>query len=777
MRTLRSDNAGENMSNEFTSYLTARGVRHETSVAHTPQQNGVAERANRTLCEGARAVIHAQGLPKELWAEVINYAVYTLNRVLTTSSAGIIWDATPYELWFGKKPDISHLRTFGTRAFAHIPDVKRKKMDAKSQECILVGYCSTQKGYRLWNQKSRTMVISRDVIFCEEPTDLIKQPSSPDSSMGTGSSGSANAEEKQQAASTPTTIDLATQSSPRRSARGRIPVKEWPALPASYQHYTEPRSYKEALQSTDSDKWKESINDEFQSLLENGTWVLVERPPWPTTVLSCMWTFKLKPAVKDADPRRKTLVAKGCQQKEGIDYKETYAPVVRYESLRAVLATAATRDLEILQLDVKTAFLNGDLEETIYMEQPEGHITAGHEKKVCLLKKTIYGLKQSPRAWNVKFNDFILQYGLQRSDADPCIYYRKTLDDFIIMAIWVDDVLICGSSTTTVDRMVDHLQSGFHATARPLDYFVGLIMQRDRFNRRLFISQPTYIGNIISTYNMANCRKRKIPADPGNRLIKRVKSTSDESERERMPAFPYREAVGSLMYAASTFRPNIAFAVGQVSQHSNDPDKSHCEAVKRIIAYLAGTPQHGIQLGSKERSTEGLVGFDGQSAGQLNGFVDSDYAGNINNFRSTTGYIFNFKGGPISWGSRQQKNVTVSTTEAEYVASSEAAREAVWLRRLTKSIGEEQSHPTLIRCDNQGAIKLAQSREFRKKTKHIEVHHHYVREQVEKREITLSYIPTEDQAADIFTKPLPGPRFEKLRDMIGVAEVPQGLRE
>ncbi len=164
----------------------------------------------------------------------------------------------------------------------------------------------------------------------------------------------------------------------------------------------------------------------------------------------------------------------------------------------------------------------------------------------------------------------------------------------------------------------------------PLDYFVGLIMQRDRFNRRLFISQPTYIGNIISTYNMANCKKRKIPADPGNKLIKRVKSTSDESERERTPAFPYREAVGSLMYAASTFRPDIAFAVGQVSQHSNDPDKSHCEAVKRIIAYLAGTPQHGIQLGSKERSTEGLVGFDGQSAGQLNGFVDSDYAGNIN---------------------------------------------------------------------------------------------------------------------------------------------------
>ena len=328
------------------------------------------------------------------------------------------------------------------------------------------------------------------------------------------------------------------------------------------------------------------------------------------------------------------------------------------------------------------------------------------------------------------------------------------------MAIWVDDGLVCGNNTTTIGEMLAHLNRAFKITSRKADNFVGLNIKRDRQNKLLYVSQPDYINKILTTFGMQNCRPRGTPADPFTRLTKKM-SPADEIERENMASIPYREAIGSLIYAATTCRPDIAYAVSQVAQYCENPGKPHWEAVKRILAYLSITPDYGLR-------------FDGaiQESLTLHGFTDSDYAGDCDNRRSTSGYVFTLNGGPIAWSSRRQDCVATSTTEAEYIAASEATKEAVWLRRLITQLGAKQREPTPIKCDNQSAIKLTKNPEYHRRTKHIDVRYHFVRHHQEMKNIEVSYVPTEDQVADILTKNLPGPRFLKLREDLGIDQTP-----
>lgn len=679
--TLRSDNGGEYTSGEFEDWLADNGIKHETSAPHTPEQNGVAERDNRTIMEGARSLLHAKDLPLELWAEAVGCTVYILNRALTSTSP-----VTPYEAWYGKRPDLSNLRIFGSKCFVHIPGTNRQKLDAKSDRCIFVGYPDGQKAYRVWDPSTRRVKISRDVIFDEQPLAVAVKPSTSHPPLDHFGSREIAVPlplpEESIAAKPPALAPLAdvpvrpqspVVQSRRYPSRAREPGWKssdyvWLSSAENMDDTYEPQSYREAMKSPAFKFWLEAIREEYKSLLQNKTWTITPLPPG-CKVIQSRWVFKLKAGSSISAPRYKArLVAKGFTQRPGIDYGETYAPVVKHDSLRVVLALAAVHDLELLQLDIKTAFLYGNLEEELYLEQPEGFAIAGREREVCRLKKCIYGLKQASRVWNQHFDDFLQRFGLQRSSTDSCIYFRRNEKEFTIICIWVDDGLLASSSKDALIDILSYLSDHFDIRSAQVDTFVGLQIKRDRQQRKLYVSQPVYTENILRRFNMADCNPRNVPADPNVHLTF-GKSSSGEPVPTVKDTVPYREAVGSLMFLMVSSRPDIAYAVSQVSRFCERPEAPHWNAVKRILAYLRGTTQHGLC-------------FSGSSITQLFGYTDSDFAGNAVDRRSTSGFAFLFNGSIVAWSSRRQSCVALSTTEAEYVAAAEATKEAIWLRRL-----------------------------------------------------------------------------------------------
>lgn len=537
VKTLRSDNGGEYRGGDFLDWLLKSGIRHETSAPHTPQQNRVAERSNRTIMEATRSQLHTKGVPQKLWGEAVSCATHVLNRTLSSTNL-----VTPYEAWFGKKPDVSYFKVFGSRAFAHIPDANRRKLDPKAQECIFVGYCRGSKAYRLWNPATQKIVISRNVIIDEStscdlplhttqsilvkqrsPRQPVTQPerfvpseentSSPKtipeatspvvvSEQPTESSNNdiqviteqfiqlndqpaqPTDQQPEQSTVVPLTIEQPASSSRRRSSRTPIYTEKYKQYKGMYSSTSqnqpepishlmiepfEPRSYQEAISSPDAELWKVAIQEEYDSLTQNQTWVLTTLPPGRTAIKNRL-VFKVKPGYKEVVERYKArLVAKGYTQRYGLDYQDTYAPVVKHSALRVALAIVAALDLEMIQLDIKTAFLYGSLEEELYMDQPEGFVKRGHEHEVCRLVKSIYGLKQASRVWNAKFNEFLLKFCLTRCTADPCVYYRHQGEEVTIVVIYVDDGLVCSSKREVLFSILEHLSNTFEIRSLPAD--------------------------------------------------------------------------------------------------------------------------------------------------------------------------------------------------------------------------------------------------------------------------------------------------------------------
>ena len=786
VRTLRSDNGGEYYNSSFVEWLSRKGIRHESSAPHTPEQNGVSERANRTIVEGGRCVLYAQHIPLELWAEAISCTVYVLNRVISKTSP-----VTPYQNWYGSKPNLSHLRIFGSIAFIHVPKAERRKLDSKSLKCFFVGYSLTQKAYRFWDPVSRVIKISRDVVFDEQlyPTapsnstktvseNVIKNqthPFLPTVQMEperiidqerSNSNSTVNPEQNVQ----PMTDHIQTDpehansdtikqpdfsNTTARTRQSPYPMRKRVAkeifeaqIADEFQDEDlyEPANYSDAMESKDSSLWKLAIADEYDSLIKNNTWTLTLLPPGRVAIKS-RWLFKIKTGAEGTAPRYKArLVAKGYSQRSGIDYGETYAPVAKHDTLRVILSIVAAYDLEMIQLDIKTAFLYGELNEEIYLQQPEGYVAADKENHVCHLHKSLYGLKQASRVWNRHFDTFLKEFGLQTSTADPCLYIRRQKDEFIIVVIWVDDGLVCSNSSAAIGSIVKYLGKHFDMRSTPAEHFVGLSITRNRMDKTLHLSQPEYVKTILRRFHMNDCKPRKIPADPNARMTKNSGSIDIQA--------PFREAVGCLMYLMLCTRPDIAFAVNQVSQFCEKPYLEHWNAVKRIFAYLQGTQTHGLRFGAM--------------GNQLKGYTDADYAGNLETRQSTSGFIFTLYGGPVAWSSRRQSCVALSTTEAEYVAASDATKEGIWLRRLLLDLNPEWNVPLPLLCDNQSAIRLIRNPEFHQRTKHIDVRYHFIRGHHEAKEIDVLYVPTEEQLADPFTKPLPNPRFTTLRDALGI---------
>ena len=724
-------------------------------------------------------------LPAEAWGEAMITAAALRNRSPVAGK-----ELTPFELITGKKPNLSTLRVFGSKAYAHIPKEKRNKLDFKSYAGYLVGYAFNSKGYRILLDNN-VIVESRDVIFDESPSTTAKTKDNPlpletptgnttkttmfdpdqsdsssessasdsdedgnDSAPGSGAGSGNNNSNNPSTGSGPGTPGLRRST---RSNKGVLNPLRYvgdgrgstsaAAMVASVD-LEEPRSYTEAINSKAAVLWQQAMDEEMASLLSNNTWVL-ETPPPGIKPIPVKWVFKIK---RDGDGNieryKARLVAKGFKQQEGIDYDEVFAPVSKYSTLRSLLARAASDNMELALLDIKTAFLNGELEETIYISQPEGYVQ--DPNLACHLIKSLYGLKQAPRAWHQRLHKELESYGYKTSEADPGLYYYRGKTADIYLLIYVDDILIASTDINLINSTKGRLMTTFDARdLGDASTYLGMTITRDRGSGTIKLNQPRMTTDLITKFGMDDSKNRSIPLSPS------IKFSKDEGEPLDTSKYPYSELVGSLMYLSVCTRPDIAYATGSLARYMSCPTTVHWQAAKGVLRYLAGTPDYGITFGNSGDL-------------QLTGYCDADYAGDIDTRRSTTGYVFTLNGGAISWQSKRQPTVAASTTEAEYMAAAAAVKEGLWLRKLLSDLGLTYTSVNIL-ADNQSAIKILRNPISSLRSKHIDVIHHFARERVMRKEVIFSYTPTNLMVADVLTKACAGEKFMFCCGAMGLA--------
>jgi Reverse transcriptase (RNA-dependent DNA polymerase) len=479
------------------------------------------------------------------------------------------------------------------------------------------------------------------------------------------------------------------------------------------------------------------MDREITTLERAGTWETVPRPQG-MNIISSKWVFRIKRKADGTIEKYKArLVARGFTQIYGVDYYDTYSPVARLPSIRTILAFAARYDWDIETFDFIGAYLNGELEadEDIYMQAAPGYEEQGDQVKH--LKKSLYGLKQAGRRWYDTLSNALTKIGFCVSKADPGVFYLRAQCDILMLAVHVDDCVMTGSSSQLIVDYKTKINAQYSLTdLGPIHWLLGIKIVRDRSARTISLSQEAYINTIVARFNLSDAKAQRTPM-----VANAIYTKEDDFENATtMSNVPYREAVGSLMYAAVATRPDIAYAVSTLSQFLEYPSQFHWQAVKRIFRYLIGTKNFQLTYGTEYHNLAGFTDADGSSQPHRH---------------AISGYAFMIDGGAVSWRSRKQELVTLSTAEAEYVAATHAAKEAIWLRRLIGEIIPPVLTPTTLYCDNQAAIKLIVDDNYHARTKHIDIRYHFIREVTSSGSIKIIYCPTEDMTADIFTKALP----------------------
>jgi len=498
------------------------------------------------------------------------------------------------------------------------------------------------------------------------------------------------------------------------------------------------------------------MKTEYHSLIENKTWDLVKRPP-NGKILSNKWVFKLKKNQDGSLNKYKArLVARGCEQRRDVDFTEIFAPVARYETIRALLAASTEAEMHIHQMDVVTAYVQGDLTERIYMEQPELFAKKGEESKVCKLKKPLYGLKQAGRAWYNKLDNFLSTIGMYKTDTNPCVYINSTEENRVIIVIYVDDLLVTSSDIRELCKIKEKLMSQFQMKdLGPASNILGMNIERDGPTGSIKLSQRQYIRELLTKFNMMNAKPVPTPLDSN---IKPSNEECPHTERgkEEMRNIPYRELIGGLVYLANASRPDLSFAVSVLSRYCTNPGLVHWKMAKRVLRYLKGTSDYCITY-QKQNSA-------------LCTYVDADWAGDVNDRKSCSGNVFILANGPISWEAKKQKSVALSTMEAEYMSLSEASKETIYLRRLLKHMGFQNlvEGATTVFCDSQSAIQLSKNNVYHGRSKHIDIRYHFSKEASENGDIEIKYLESEHMLADILTKSLPKNRHENCVKMLNL---------
>lgn len=716
---LHSDRGTEFTSTAFTKFLEEQGTKRSLTVHDTPQHNGSAERTHRTLLNTIRTCLVDSGMPKWLWPEAHRYAVYIFN---ITPHASINFQ-TPWELRFGKKPDYERIHPFGAQVMLRLEQAS--KLNPRAKQMRYLGPDPESSGHRIYDAGHKKVLIERNVVFLKQEEPAREQ--------------------------TPVEFDMPQEIAPEDlGPRVRNPTKKSQGLEyddsiAIASAQGDPVNYKQAMADKDKEKWLDAMQEEIGKLEGRNSWSYAKLPPGANTVGSRFVYARKRDPQGNVTKFRARLVAQGFSQKEGIDYywDDTFSPVARMESARLLCALAAKYDWELHQMDVKSAFLYGKLDpgEEIYLRPPQGVELKGIKPgEVLKLNVCLYGLKQAARRWYKTYMTILYRLGFQRSLVDEGVFYRNRKSDLSVIFIHIDDSGIITQSTALMTELKNQIKSHLDCDDMgEMSWMLGIEIKRDRPKRLIRMSQETYIKNILERHDYKDIKPVVTPVDPSVQLT--LTDPATEEDKRFMKDKLYRAAIGALMYLVVRTRPDVAFATITLARYSTDPRPVHWRAIRRIFAYLQGTKSYWLTLGGNNE--------------RIQGYCDADGMSDLSR-RPISGYVFTL-GGAVSWSTKKQDLVTLSTTEAEFISLCHAGKEALWLRSfLSEFLPKElpTTEPMELHCDNQGAIALTKDNRFHQRTKHMDIKYKWIAQQVELGKLDVIYCPTEAMRADIFTKGL-----------------------
>lgn len=784
-RLIIQDRGGENVSHDYTGWAYDRAIELQYSDTDQHQANGKAERLNRSIEERLQPSLISSGLDPRYWSEVVVHHT----TVVYNYSPCTKHQSTRWELFMGTRPNISHLRTLGSTVYVlKTPNQQQTEIDGftgrkvtgkKSAIGKLLGF----KGhftYRVAPLYSEGRPVWRTNVVIRERRPCTESPEPGGQADIVDLYETDNESQAQEIQSTPPPLAKQRTELPpskrrrfeyetalpkevgveldesniienrtRRNAVFHMQVHNLICLSllavALQPEPFEPLTLKQAQESYQWTKWQAACQAELDSLRNNKTWRLKKRSLCNGRVLRGKWVFKIKRGANGEILKYKARwVVRGFEQTEG-SYNDTFASVVKPMSYKLLFAIAAALDYEIEQMDVATAFLYGDVEETVFVEQPTG-FEEGGEDEVCELDKALYGLKQSPRIWYNTLAAFLKTLGYNPLDSDLSVFVKETT----FVAVYVDDLLIVGPDKEAIRSLKEALNERFKMTdLGPCKFYLGMELRRDRANRTIYLNQRAYIKEVLTKYNLwSDTKTTGVPM-----TVKLEASPEGYVASEEMKV-KYQSAVGSLMYAMLGTRPDIAYAVSAVSRYASNPHEVHWQAVIRIMRYLRGTIEYELVFSGPMTS---LVGYS-----------DSDWGGDSSR-RSTSGFVFNVGSGAITWQSKRQRVVALSTCEAELVAMTQATKEAIWLRALLNELGHREAGATVIYGDNQGAIALSRNPHgYHGRSKHVDIQDKFVTQKVSDGTVDVQWTDTSQQVADGLTKPLPKEAFFKFRQLLGL---------
>ncbi|GJX27946.1 ribonuclease H-like domain, reverse transcriptase, RNA-dependent DNA polymerase [Tanacetum coccineum] len=723
-----------------------------------------------------RCMMKATNMPQNFWAEAVRHAIYILNSVPTKA----LEDITPYEAIKRRKPNLENLRVFGCIAYAKVPSQHLTKLDDRSTRMVYLGNEQGSKAYRLFDPTTQKICVSRDVKFKENETwdwkeymsehindepewtdfkiknlevtrehhDQGDQPIEEDNEFPNNDndgyeSPTMSSPSHSQTPHTPSTSSsqVNPQFTPNASTQSiyqsdsgsnsttnshshfdHTPLRGYRTLSDLYENTEElllaedePKNYKEA--SSDQ-KWIEAMKVELDSINRNNTWELTTLPKGHKAI-GLKWVFKTK---KDANgniiKHKARLVAKGYIQEHGIDFEEVFAPVARMETIRLLLAIAANNKWEVHHLDVKSAFLHGDLKEEVYVTQPEGFIKREDNGKVYRLIKALYGLRQAPRAWNIKLDNTLKSLDFKKCALEQASYTKTSKESILLIGVYVDDLIITGTPKKEIDKFKAQMEEKFEMSDLGLlAYYLGIEVTQTGGD--ISIKQTAYANKILKEAGMIDCNETLIPMDPGTRLTKITEGTMVNSTE-------YRSLIGCLRYLLHT-RPDLSYSVGLLSRFMQEPREQHMKAIKQVLRYVKGTKDYGIT-------------YKHNGGDKIHGFSDSSYGVNTQEGKGTTRIIFYYGESPISWSTQKQATVALSSCESEFIAATAAATQALWLKRLLSKLTHSREGKVTIMVDNKSAIALMKNPVFHGRSKHIDTKYHFIRECIEREDIQVEFL-------------------------------------